>query len=475
MRRSAPTIIALWGIVSGSVATADQSLLELFGDTIHAVRDAHHLHKDEDERRYDIEDKLIENVEEFAVYAARREVSAQFEARRIDKQFGASGGNSGSTLVSKASVPSLLSMAIESGALYQSVSENVATVRLNPAGIARALRSRNYWESGVSDNEFEQLISALSLSASIEIPDGFPSTFAEATTLLREATVRIDLINQRDPRDPSNLAALTNFADAVENFFKAIEDLPAYQQWVGDAAAILNATNVAEDDAITRSLRIVGDDFATIVQENSALHGLALTVSDEVLSYQDAKEDALSEVAESIAWSVEYAYSKLAVPVASLDAMPNDLVAPDLSTVRTIVGFPLGAGNELTATLSGSIFHSTFPEMDGPIRDVRGAASLDVYLPDILSIGSPVFTLAVLASYLFQQPFGVKVPLRDIETDDGLVMVAQAKITLPIGDSGVKVPISVTAANRSEFVTEEWQLNASIGATFDADVLFSRF
>ena len=54
--------------------------------------------------------------------------------------------------------------------------------------------------------------------------------------------------------------------------------------------------------------------------------------------------------------------------------------------------------------------------------------------------------------------------------EKGRVHVAQAKLTIPVKGSGVKVPLSVSIANRTELLREK-NVRGHIGVTFDMDVL----
>ena len=46
----------------------------------------------------------------------------------------------------------------------------------------------------------------------------------------------------------------------------------------------------------------------------------------------------------------------------------------------------------------------------------------------------------------------------------------QAKLTIPVKGSGVKIPLSVTASNRTELIKER-DVRASFGVSFDLDPL----
>jgi hypothetical protein len=52
----------------------------------------------------------------------------------------------------------------------------------------------------------------------------------------------------------------------------------------------------------------------------------------------------------------------------------------------------------------------------------------------------------------------------------GHIVVAQAKLTIPVKGSGVKVPLSVTASNRTELIKAR-DVRANVGITFDLDTL----
>ena len=52
----------------------------------------------------------------------------------------------------------------------------------------------------------------------------------------------------------------------------------------------------------------------------------------------------------------------------------------------------------------------------------------------------------------------------------GDIYVVQLKLTVPVKESGIKVPLSITASNRSELIKEK-DVRASFGVTFDLDAL----
>ena len=87
---------------------------------------------------------------------------------------------------------------------------------------------------------------------------------------------------------------------------------------------------------------------------------------------------------------------------------------------------------------------------------------------------APILTFAVRYSYLPNdtvsgtggEVVGVGTALQ------GHVASFQGKVTIPIKDSGAKVPVSITAANRTELIQEK-NVRGSIGITFDMDTFMS--
>lgn len=428
---------------------------------------------------------LKENVQEFAQYALGKSVyTALVEENRIDKQLGSSAASSGSTsLVSKGSVPSLIGLAVESGALYQSVSGNVVTFRLNPAGLVRALAKNAYLAAGPALNvpAMERVINRLSASASFDFQQGSsPGTFTAERSQLREAAFRVDLLNKRDPRHPAHAAAIQRlkndmkpFVDSITKYFDALNNKPEYAEWVSASSKKLTGFQNLNDDGLKSAIVAVGDDFAARFAGDPELKQLGGGIVDSIKSYRTIRDEIFHSIANSSVLTFEYAFNKLTVPDTALAALPMGTVLPDLSTARLIFSSPIGSVGEATLNGSVTMFNSTLPQMRGNLRDVQVAGSLDFRLPELQSVGKPVLTFAGLGAFLHQQPFGVKVKLRDVETADGTIGVFQARLTFPAGRSGVRIPVSFTVANRSEFNTEK-EVRGSIGVTFDLDKLFAR-
>ena len=48
------------------------------------------------------------------------------------------------------------------------------------------------------------------------------------------------------------------------------------------------------------------------------------------------------------------------------------------------------------------------------------------------------------------------------------------KLTIPVKGSGVRMPLSVTFANRTDLIKEK-EIRGNVGITYDLDMLFAKF
>jgi hypothetical protein len=438
-----------------------------------------------DARRSEIRSILAENTQELVLFAlGSAAYSSLVEENRIDKQVGTSAAGSGSTsLVSKGSVPRLIGAAVESGALYQSVSGSVVTLRVNPAGLAKAVARGSYLVSGppVNASVLESAISRLSLSASFDFEQGSsPGTFTGQRDQLREASARYDILNRRDPRHPAHVQAIQNITKdmsgllvAITAYFTQLKGRPQYAPWSDEMARLLATVDVQDDATLRAALIRVGNEFVGRFGSDPELKKLGQEVFNQITAFRETRDGVFAGIAKSPVLTVEYAYNRLTVPQEALIALPTGTVVPDLSTARVILSSGLGKVGEATVNGSASFFNSTIPQMRGNLRDVQLSGSVDLRLPEIQAVGRLVLTFAGMGVFLHQQPFGVPVTLEDVQTEDGTIGVFQTKLTIPAGASGMQIPLSFTWANRSEFNTEK-EVRGAIGFTFDLDKLFSR-
>jgi hypothetical protein len=164
----------------------------------------------------------------------------------------------------------------------------------------------------------------------------------------------------------------------------------------------------------------------------------------------------------------------------------RDPTLPDVSTYRLIYEQQMGRTRaDITANVSASIFNSVSGAMQGtPVRDrwrdFQFSGQADIPLgrrggcTDEQASMNPVLTISALAERLRERT-PVSFAGFTLEAEKGTIAVAQAKLTIPWGGTGVKVPISFSIANRTELIHEKKELRANIGVTFDFDSVAALF
>ena len=222
---------------------------------------------------------------------------AEYEESRVDKQVGGTDANSGATsVVMKGSVPSVLGIAVENGALKQSVSGTSVTFRGNPVGILNALRAKGYLESFVIKDPVPRELRKFSFSVSFDASrgseasasggDGGSAAAANMPLVLRgdakqlsQFSVRYDIANQRDPRhwryqeDFRNLVAVQGgelngviarslqALLAIRSFagIAGLTGVESYWDWAASAQAQIAAT---PPDGVEAKVKDLLADFA---------------------------------------------------------------------------------------------------------------------------------------------------------------------------------------------------------------------
>lgn len=74
--------------------------------------------------------------------------------------------------------------------------------------------------------------------------------------------------------------------------------------------------------------------------------------------------------------------------------------------------------------------------------------------------------------HLLEDPRGKQVKVNAVSISrTGGISFFQSKLTIPVKGAGVKIPISFTAAKRTELIKER-ELRGTVGVTFDFDSIF---
>jgi len=144
----------------------------------------------------------------------------------------------------------------------------------------------------------------------------------------------------------------------------------------------------------------------------------------------------------------------------------------------------LGASRRTDFTMNAalSIYTHTPVGVDHALKSINLTAQLEHPLGR--GLPAPTLTFAARYSYLpYDTVAGTGATAGNANTPavtsttvamapQGHIGFFQAKLTIPLKDSGVKVPLSVTASNRTELINEK-DVRGSIGFTLDLDTLMS--
>jgi len=425
-----------------------------------------------------------------AAKASKQDLMVETDLNRTDKQVGqtAAAGNSSST-VSTGSVPWLIGVALEHGAVTQSVENNLITFRGNIANVIKAAKLKDYIQSyrAGEDNMFVRNISKASFSISYNTAQGSSADNLQ-TGNLAGYSFHIDLYNHRDPRDKrydsdwdSLLANLGDVATANGKFFTAVSKnhRSELRLWQARADAVFKTLPPgAESAQILAAFQAVADDFvATFGGFDDALKA-ARNVAVAADDYGKQKGQVVYKIMHSPIVSVEYVGTKQSatqLPDSSSSTLTVAGSLPDLSTINIILETYLLKDSQFTLNASTTLFNSTSAGSKiGNVRDYRFAGQADIPLPEIPPLGKPTLSLSGLFLSLLEEPLGQQVLVNGVaESRTGNIGLFQAKVSFPVKNAGIAIPISITASNRTELIKEN-DVRGSIGVTFNLDHIFAK-
>jgi hypothetical protein len=402
------------------------------------------------------------------VDATKRAVLVRtIEEARVDEQVGGSDSNAGSTsLVTKGSVPTILGFAVENGALEREDSGTTLTFRGNFVGIIKALGTSGYIKSYDEDDPSTRFLRTLSFALSFDTSRGpQPGTFTGDLKQLSEYSIHLDVYNKRDPRDKSYLARwnklINTNAQVVTDILAKITQYlltdPILADW-NEKASVTVAT-AAENDYD----KVVRVQFAKLqtLQLSPQIDTVIESFSTEFNAYLQSRDAVLRDVANGAIVSFDYKNTR-------------NVNEPDLSTFKLIAegGF-FGGKADITANASLTILNKIPVGTNSKrLRDFQMSGQLDLPLGEVQKIGSVVLTFAGKFQHLMD----------DVQMPDGTIAMntkgtlgfGQIKLTIPVKGGGVKIPLSVTFANRSELIKEKSFVRGNFGVTFDLDSIFSK-
>jgi hypothetical protein len=437
----------------------------------------------------------------FLLYAQSRSGAVDaspVEEARTDKQVGAPVGAGTSNLVSKGSVPGILGFAVENGALTQSTSGTTVTLRGNLVGWLDLLKNQEFIASYQDSSAFVRELRRVSYSLTLNTDTGGTAAPPPASGLagispqairdqldktkqqLAGYSIRIAIVDKRDPRTASNRASIATLADTqlvellkADNAFAAVMTSAEYtDKWLPETAALLGDPTVRLSIAEIQRVLYQRLEALRVLMINR-IDGFNDQVARNLLAqqaYDKARLRLFQQIRKRPLFAFEYVNSR-----------SKEL--PDISTLRFILEGQWGPRVDLTANAAVTLQNSGSVPLPEPTevggrRDFQVAGQMDVPLGSLekrlgagTGISAPVFAIAFLSQKLSDRA-AVSFAGNSFTVEPGWVHAIQGKLTITVKGSGVKIPLSLSYANRTELLKEK-DVRGHIGVTFDADVLAS--
>jgi hypothetical protein len=392
----------------------------------------------------------------------RDEFVRDIEAARIDKQTGGTGGNAGSTtLVSKGGTPAVLGFAVENGGLTRSVDGTTVTFRGNPVGLVEAFQKTGFIPS-YRDSQSASLLRKLSFSVSFDTSRGdTPGTFLANRQQLSSYSLRYEFKNDRDPRNPKykkdwerlvsgHAQSMVNGIARIQRF---LDTHPAYVAWRTAAQEAVAAASPGDlPDVLARQF-----EAFQAIEIPAELAALVESFQTDFTAYRQERGKLLDLVAKAPIFTLEYVN----------DRRPGLI---DTSTLNFIAETGMFEGRaDLTFNGTVTFFNADPGAGMKRVRNFDNSLRLDVPLGDMRRFGA---FLTFAGKYQRM--------MEDEKTSGGAAMATKGDIatgqlllTIPVGKTGFKIPISMSFANRTEFIKEK-EVKGNFGFTFDLDSVLQR-
>ena len=105
------------------------------------------------------------------------------------------------------------------------------------------------------------------------------------------------------------------------------------------------------------------------------------------------------------------------------------------------------------------------------MRDFKFAGQIDIPIGDVTKTGKFLFSFGGRYERLLaDEPIAGTTAV----VKKGDIAVGQFKFTIPIRGTAIKIPLSMTFANRTE-LNKEKEVRGNFGITFDLDSIFAKF
>ena len=403
------------------------------------------------------------------------------------KQVGATPNSKGTTsLAMKGLAPKILGVALETGAVTRDVDGTSLTFRATPLGVIKALQNKGLFEmqADYSQSDAAKYASRLSVAATFDASKG-PSagTFTADKHQLTDWSVRFEIINQRDPADyPELWGGLLRsgqpYRAAAETMNDQLSNWREYRTWenqlLADTERVVETPLLADKNVAAAAAR-----FKVLLQAALPKLEKLPNLSAEGLNALDAYVAQLTTLQAAIDNVYEFA-GKGSLLTADWSTSRDELL-PDLYTVTVVWEHALGAARKTDLTVNGvANFYRREPSpTTKQFKSFDVALQLDHPLGNLPLVSQAALALSTRYSHLpndtvaaapAEEGTAAATATTVGTAPKGNIFVAQLKLTIPVKNSGIKVPLSITASNRTELIKEK-DVRASFGVTFDLDAL----
>jgi len=441
----------------------------------------------------------LEGSETFIVsIVSKANVLGDIEDTRTDKQTGTDAQAKGTTsLVVKGGTPSVLSWAVENGAAVASTSGTTINFRLNPLGLAQALNRTGYFAAYQESEKdpFTKFLRKTSFGVSFDASRGDqPGVFTGNKQQVSAFSARYEFVSDRDPRNRMYAAQWDNlvntqqidYTNAAVKLRAAIIEEPhcavvvtpcplasivrarfrdvELQNWLeatnAKLSAIQPAVGTAESIVISQVEDVLRKQFDALALDKLADSTKKQIISflESLNSYLTARDTLLDDIAKGKVMTFEYTNHR-------------EINAPDTSNFTFIAEKGTVGRMDLTFNATLNMYNQRPAGLNVKrIRDFVFAGQFDAPLREISGVGKPIFSVAGRYERTTGDAFALDGTL--VPNTKGDVGSLQLKVLLPIKGTGIRLPFSVTFANRTQLIREK-EVRANFGFTFDLDRLLT--
>jgi hypothetical protein len=146
------------------------------------------------------------------------------------------------------------------------------------------------------------------------------------------------------------------------------------------------------------------------------------------------------------------------------------ITGPGRSNVRVIGS--VGGTAEITGNASLTFYDETPAGATRQLRDFQLSGQMDLRLGSSESVGA--FAVSIAGQYIRQLDDTIDASGFVVPDTKGTIATGQFKLTVPLKETGIKIPVSITFANRTDLIKEKI-VRGNVGVTFDLDSAFARF